>query len=131
MSTVNLQKDYFKDCEYLDDIPQDLKNCRCCNVHRLRFPTLGSVLPRYEPNKIKVQKECKCPCRHVAREFCRKWDSLNEVEDITKIEEVSEDSDSVGSLEDFIVEDSGFNKKTREKLDRALDTFRGKRCLRR
>lgn len=126
MSTVNLQKDYFKDCEYLDDIPQDLKNCKCCATHRLDFPTLGSVLPHCNSEKIKIEKECKCPCRHIAREICRKWEIVNEVEDITNSEEMSEDSESSGSLKDFIVEDTGLSKKTRCKFNKVLSMFRGK-----
>jgi hypothetical protein len=45
--------------------------------------------------------------------------SVNEVEDLTS-ETNSEDSDSTGSLEDFIVPDKGFTKKTRKKLDKLL-----------
>ncbi len=125
MTTVNLQKDYLKNCNLLGDIPRDLKNCRCCSNHRERFPTLGSILPHYEPNKIKVQKECKCPCRHIAREFCRKWDFINEVEDISSEEELSEDSDSSGSLKDFIVKDKMSNR-TRNKLNSVLSMFKQK-----
>jgi len=125
MSTVNLQKDYFKDCEYLDDIPQDLKNCKCCDIHRLKFPTLGSVLQHYNSEKIKIEKDCGCPCRHIAREICRKWEIVNEVEDITNSEEMSEDSESSGSLKDFIVKDKMSNR-TRNKLNSVLSMFKQK-----
>lgn len=130
MSTVNVQKDYCKNCEYFDDIPLDLKNCKCCDIHRLKFPTLGSVLPHYNSEKIKIKKDCECPCRHIAREICRKWEIVNEVEDITNSEEMSEDSESSGSLKDFIVEDSGLSKKTRNKFNRVLRMFRGQKLLR-
>ena len=62
--------------------------------------------------------------------ICREWELVNEVEDLHS-EEISEDSDSTGSLEDFIVPDEDFTKKERKKLDRALQHFRGKKSLRR
>ena len=68
----------------------------------------------------------------MARHICREWDLIHEVEDIgTEDSEESDEEDSAGSLEDFIVPDSGFKKKERKALDRALDKFRGKKSLRR
>tara|TARA_B110000208_G_scaffold116922_1_gene143259 strand:+ start:27926 stop:28150 length:225 start_codon:yes stop_codon:yes gene_type:complete len=73
-----------------------------------------------------------CPCRHNAREICREWDRIHEVENLSTAEENSEESDgSFGSLEEFIVEDEGFTKKERKKLDWPRRMFRGKKSLRR
>jgi hypothetical protein len=132
-SNTEMFKNYFADIKNLESIPEDLINCKCCDTHRKNFPTLGSELPKFNPNKdFSIKKPCLCPCRHVAREICREWDRINEVENLSTAEEDSEDSDaSIGSLKDFIVEDSGFTKKERKKLDKALDMFRGKKSLRR
>ena len=68
----------------------------------------------------------------MARHICREWDLIHEVEEVsTDDSEESDDEDSAGSLEDFIVPDSGFKKKERKTLDRALDKFKGKKSLRR
>ncbi len=126
MSTVISGKDYFKNIKNMETIPRDLKNCKCCEHHRFNFPTLGSSLPKFNNNNNKnTNKDCKCPCRHIAREICRKWDEIHEVESINSESEISSDSDDTpGSLEDFIVEDEGFNKKERKKLDKIINKFK-------
>ena len=122
MSTVILGKDYFKNIKNMEKLPSDLRNCKCCERHRFNFPTLGSSLPKF--NNKNTNKECKCPCRHIAREICRKWDEIHEVESINTESEISSYSDDTpGSLEDFIVEDEGFNKKERKKLDKIIKKF--------
>lgn len=132
MSKVDPCKNYFEDIQNIEVIPEDLRNCKCCENHRKNFPTLGSELPKFNPYKHNFEKVCQCPCRHIAREICRKWDEIYEVESLSTAEQESDDSDdSFGSLEDFIVEDSGFTKKEKKKLDKALDMFRGKKSLRR
>lgn len=133
MSTVDPNKNYFENIQNMESIPEDLRNCKCCEEHRKDFPTLGSELPKFNQCKrFIIEKSCLCPCRHIAREICREWDRINEVENLSTAEEDSEESDgSFGSLEEFIVEDSGFTKKERKKLDKALDMFRGKKSLRR
>jgi hypothetical protein len=130
MSTVNLVKDYYRNCESLGDLPKDLVGCRCCDRHRVNFPTLGLELPPFNGRPFKAA-DCKCPCRHIAREICRKWDKHYEVENIDETESISSDTGSLGSLEDFIEQDAGMNNKVRKKLDRALDMFRGKKSTRR
>ena len=133
MSTVDPNKNYFENIQNIECIPEDLRNCKCCEIHRKDFPTLGSELPKFnECKRFVIEKPCSCPCRHNAREICREWDRINEVENLSTAEEDSEESDgSFGSLEEFIVEDSGFTKKERKRLDRALEMFRGKKSLRR
>ena len=132
MSTVVPNKNYFDNIMNIECIPEDLRKCKCCEIHRKDFPTLGSELPKFNECKRFSEKTCLCPCRHIAREICREWDRINEVENLSTAEEDSEESDgSFGSLEEFIVEDSGFTKKERKKLDRALGMFRGKKSLRR
>lgn len=121
-----------KECKDYDELPRELNNCTCCKRHRVNFPILGQKLvsKEYTPNYPK--SECKCPCRHMARHICREWDLIHGVEDIlTEDSEESDEEDSAGSLEDFIVPDRGFKKKQRKTLDRALDKFRGKKSLRR
>ncbi len=132
MSKVDTTKNYFENIQNMECIPEDLRKCKCCEIHRKDFPTLGSELPKFNGFKSFSVKTCLCPCRHIAREICREWDRINEVENLSTAEEDSEESDgSFGSLEEFIVEDSGLSKKERKKLDKALDMFRGKKSLRR
>lgn len=115
MSTVDLNKDYLKSCSYLDEVPKDLRNCKCCVTHKIDFPRVGGILPKFNKNKCKIPKNCECPCRHIARNFCRKWDFINQVEDILEYESESYDSDSSGSLKDFIVEDVTSSKTRKNK----------------
>lgn len=122
-----------KICEEIDELPGELTNCVCCDRHKINFPSIGNPV-RFSLFKNNTQNtrqcQCQCPCRHIARMICREWELVNEVEDLHP-EESSSDSDSAGSLEDFIVPDEGFTKKERKKLDRALNHFRGKKGLRR
>lgn len=118
-----------KICGKFDELPRELNNCSCCERHRINFPILGNriVSKEYTSNFPQKEINCKCPCRHIARHICREWDTVNEVDECETSEEESEESDSTGSLEDFIVPDEGFTKKERKKLDRALNHFRGKK----
>ena len=126
-----------KECEDYDQLPRELKNCNCCERHKINFPVLGQDI-KSKPSKPETEMEmememnCKCPCRHIARHICREWDLIHDVENISEEDSFeSEDEDSAGSLEDFIVPDKGFKKKDRKHLDKALDKFRGKKGLRR
>jgi len=123
-----------KECKYISELPRELNNCICCKRHKTNFPILGQkiVSKEYTINYPKEECKCECPCRHISRHICREWELIHEVEDIgTEDSEESDEEDSAGSLEDFIVHDSGFKKKERKALDRALDKFRGKKSLRR
>ncbi len=119
-----------KICEEIESLPRELTDCVCCERHKINFPSIGNPI-RFNLFKNNTQKTCQCPCRHIARHICREWELVNEVEDTHLEESFSDDSDSIGSLEDFIVPDEGFTKKERKKLDRALNHFRGKKGLRR
>ena len=120
------------ECKDYTELPRELKNCTCCERHRINFPILNKKLVSKEPSLNYTEKECNCPCRHIARHICRKWDLIYKVEEISSEDsEESDEEDSTGSLEDFIVPDSGFKKKERKALDRALDKFRGKKIFRR
>lgn len=121
-----------KECKDYTMLPRELNNCTCCSRHRVNFPILGQIIVSKEYQTNYTEKDCKCPCRHMARHICREWDLIHEVEDIgTEDSEESDEEDSAGSLKDFIVPDNGFKKKERKALDRALDKFRGKKSLRR
>lgn len=121
-----------KECEYISELPRELNNCTCCERHKINFPILGQRIVPKEYTTNYPKSDCNCPCRHISRHICREWDLIHEVEDIgTEDSEESDEEDSAGSLEDFIVPDSGFKKKERKALDRALDKFRGKKSLRR
>jgi len=118
-----------KTCKEIDELPRELTDCVCCERHQKNFPSIGNPV-KYNLFTDNTAKTCKCPCRHIARHICREWELVNEVEDLES-DDVSEESDSMGSLEDFIVPDEGFTKKERKKLDRALNHFRGKKTFRR
>ena len=123
-----------KECKDYNELPRELNNCTCCKRHKINFPILGQKIVSKEYICNYSEKECKCPCRHMARHICREWDLIHEVKDIdgsTEDSEESDEEDSAGSLEDFIVPDSGFKKKERKTLDHALDKFRGKKSIRR
>ena len=108
-----------KECRYFEKLPDELSNCNCCEEHSKNFPTLGNPLPDFKYISFKMEKNCKCPCRHIARHLCREWETINEVDDLES-EETESDTDSDGSLKDFIVEDSGLKKREREELDKVL-----------
>jgi hypothetical protein len=118
-----------KICGNFDELPRELNNCSCCERHKINFPILGNRIVSKEYTGNFQQKECKCPCRHIARHICREWDTVNEVDECETSDEES-DSDSTGSLEDFIVPDK-MSKKERKHLDRALERLRGKKSIRR
>ena len=111
-----------KICKEIDVLPRELTDCVCCERHKINFPSIGNPV-KFNLTKNDNQKICQCPCRHISRMICREWELVKEVEDLDS-EEISEESDSMGSLEDFIVPDEGFTKKERKKLDRALNHFR-------
>ena len=119
-----------EECSDMDGLPREITSCVCCVRHKRDFPVLGEPLTTVRKSKTSAN-ECKCPCRHIARHLCRQYIRVHEIEDISQTDDESEYSDSVGSLEDFIVEDYGFNKKERKTLDKALNKFRGKKTLRR
>jgi hypothetical protein len=112
-------------CGNFEELPRELNRCSCCERHKINFPILGNRIVSKEYTGNFQQKECKCPCRHIARHLCREWDTVNEVDECETSEEES-DSDSTGSLEDFIVPDK-MSKKERKHLDRALARLRGKK----
>ena len=118
------------ECEHIDVLPRELKNCTCCERHRMNFPMLGCK-PDHKNTLNSIENDCKCPCRHIARHICKEWELIHEVEDIRSEEEISDDEDSGNSLNDFIVPDKGFKKKERKEMDKALNMFRGKKNLRR
>lgn len=121
-----------KECKDYDELPRELNNCTCCERHKINFPILGQRIVAKEYTTNYPKSDCKCPCRHMARHICREWDLIHGVEEVsTEDSEESDEEYSAGSLEDFIVPDSGFKKKERKSLDRALDKFRGKKSLRR
>lgn len=123
-----------KECKHMEELPRELNNCTCCEKHRRNFPILGNKIVTRDTHKENYGIDCKCPCRHIARHLCREWESINEVEDISETDSEDDsdyEEDSYNSLDDFIVPDKGFKKKERKKLDRALESFRGKKTLRR
>ncbi len=107
------------ECIDYDELPRELVNCTCCERHKINFPTLGEIMET-KINKTKNNCKCKCPCRHIARHICREWERLYEIEDISEDSERSEEEDSYGSLEDFIVNDGGLKKKERKQLQKIL-----------
>ena len=112
-------------CKSITKLPRELKNCVCCERHKINFPILGNPI-KTNLFKDTTPKTCSCPCRHIARQICREWDRVNEVDDIGS-EEYSEDSDSTGSLEDFIVPDEGLKKKECKELEKILNNYRDKK----
>ena len=122
---------YLKICKNLEKLPKELRNCNCCERHKRDFPKLTYPLTKYNKNKERIENECKCPCRHIARHLCREWDTLNDVEDIEESgedeEESGEDeeeSDEDESLDEFIVPDDGLKRKERKELDKVLCKLR-------
>lgn len=123
VSPENYFDKYIKICKDLEKLPKELRKCNCCERHKQDFPKLGNgELTKYNKNKDRVDNECKCPCRHIARHLCREWDTINEVEDIEESDEESDDEDyeEEDSLDDFIVPDDGLTVKDRKKLDKVL-----------
>ena len=77
-----------KECKDYNELPRELNNCTCCKRHKINFPILGQRLVSKEYQTNYTEKECKCPCRHMARHICREWELIHEVEEVD-----TEDSD--------------------------------------
>ena len=124
-----------KECKDYNELPRELNNCTCCKRHEINFPILGQRLVSKDYQTNYTEKECKCPCRHMARHICREWELIHEVEDIDTSTGDSEESDEEDSFyfcgRLITVPDSGFKRKERKALDKALNKFRGKKPLRR
>jgi hypothetical protein len=126
-SPENYFDKHLKTCKDLERLPKELRKCNCCYRHKKFFPILGGkALPKFNKDKERIENECKCPCRHIARHICREWETLNEVEDIEESSEESDDSDEdyIPPLDDFIVPDEGLKRKERQELNRVLRKLR-------
>ena len=77
-----------KECKDYNELPRELNNCTCCKRHKINFHILGQRLVSKEYQINYTEKECKCPCRHMARHICREWELIHEVEEVD-----TEDSD--------------------------------------
>jgi len=127
-----------------DVIPDELIECKCCDKHKNNFPKItnngnvkwNGMLDWDKETDYYKESECRCPCRHIARHICivienrhiydnltdsdSDSDSDSESQSLGEDSERSEDSDSAGSLKDFIVEDSGMSSRERRKLEKAV-----------
>ena len=125
--------DKFKNCKDLDVLPAELVNCKCCKKHKFNFPTLECELPTLpKPEEYNNWGcNCDCPCRHIARHLCRRWDLVNEVDEINTESETEESEvDSEDSINDFIVSDDEgeyeFTKEARDELRKIVNAFKRK-----
>jgi hypothetical protein len=48
-----------------------LDKCYCCEEHQLHRPDTYYPLLQENASRNTQQKECDCPCRHIARSICR------------------------------------------------------------
>ncbi len=54
-----------------------LNECKCCQEHQLRKPSLldydNYFVPKYSTKRFGISKktECNCSCRHTSRHICR------------------------------------------------------------
>lgn len=120
--------DKISNCKDMDTLPKELTSCKCCNKHKINFPTLGCKLPTSDNKIIHI---CKCPCRHIARHICREWDYVNEVVDLETSDDESDSEhgeESYNSMDDFIVSDDKtdyiFSKEARKKLNDVLNNYK-------
>lgn len=120
-----------------------LKNCQCCEKHKLNFPTNEKDIKNFYCEKKannrkqkykgpKAGQLCICPCRHIARDICRKMheeyfenDSMSDSSEslASNDSERSSESNSSGSLNDFIVKDN-INPRIQKKLDKIKNQLR-------
>ena len=58
-----------------DYIMSYITKCNCCNRHKEKRPTLedyrNGYCPEYKTSIINLKYNCRCPCRHIARDICR------------------------------------------------------------
>ena len=121
-------------------IPEELYKCDCCDNHK----KLCLITDKNKNHWENIQKlitsennhmeflnflECQCPCKDITIMWCKRILSIkierqevreSESESLGSESERSEESDSAGSLKDFIVEDSGLSSRERRKLDKVL-----------
>ncbi len=122
--TNDYLKNKIKNLEEMECLPLELKNCSCCERHRINFPSIGNPI-KYNLFKREDENVCKCPCRHIARKICKEWELVHDVRDIDNLSERSTSgSGSDNSLNDFIVPDKGLRKKERKKLNKITKYMR-------
>ncbi len=95
-------------------LPKRLLECDCCSRHAKDFPMSPDWARR--SSCTNAVNNCPCPCRHVARFLCMQLEYIETLQSETE----SSETDSSGSLEDFIVPDKGMRHKERKKLNKIL-----------
>jgi len=128
------------ECTFLKVVPQELRDCTCCERHRKNFPKDNVKwvdIEQSERSKFStIPPECDCPCRFISRMICRRIpDDLSESSSEYSYENLNSDSDGetlgsedsesdlgsdyeTDSDDSFIVKDSGMSRNVRMKLDK-------------
>jgi hypothetical protein len=129
-------------CPYLKTIPSELRNCTCCERHKLNFPNddvKWEDISQSESSEFNLTvSECDCTCRYISRLIykhiyeesssdcsdCSDY-SYETLEDSDGSESLgsedsdrSEDSEETDSDDSFIVKDDGMPSAVRRKLDK-------------
>jgi len=103
----------FNNMSNQNTIPKELKNCNCCDNHKIIF----------KQSKSKSKKlDCTCPCRHVIRILLKQKNIYLEDSDSESLgsQDSKRSSDSDSDSDSFIDkdDDDGISPKVREILDK-------------
>lgn len=53
------------------EVLSTLNACNCCKIHQINKPKMMEIWVETEFNDTRKNRQCSCPCRHLARFICR------------------------------------------------------------
>ena len=83
------QEDYLKKNINNKTIPIELIKCTCCINHKNKYP-----ISVYYSLKIESKMNCKCPCRHLARQIYRKNNKILKTHNYGDVDDSGDMDDS-------------------------------------
>ena len=111
------QEDYLKKNINNKTIPIELIKCTCCINHKNKYPIIVDYLL-----KLDSKMNCKCPCRHLARQIYSKNNIILKTYNYGEMDDTDVDytpSESLGS------EDSSRSEDSEEESDSFIDDSNG------
>jgi len=113
------QEDYLKKNINNKTIPIELIKCTCCINHKNKYPIIVDYLL-----KLDSKMNCKCPCRHLARQIYSKNNIILKTYNYGEMDDTDTDVDYTPS-ESLGSEDSSRSEDSEEESDSFIDDSNG------